>query len=388
MSRRALAIAAALVAVASLGACVDHEPSLWKGTTSLQVTLISPADPGSQMSRLPDGTSDVTITVTALDDQAQVDTTVSRDVDLYVQYLGTLTPSHEKGVPFQKITLTAGVSPTTVVHLPATFGATVLWIEDVEGTTPSYATGTSPQLWFRDAHIADIQRPLDEASLDALQTSPLQNKNVVVTASQYVGVGRLVVSGVYAQGYTLDDVKCADASGTPPCQAGDYDHAFIYSFSRASDQNGHTITLGETVTGFQGAVSEFNGLTEIGFPQSFVDDTTANPAQVSTPVKIDSTWLTNKILFERNEAGLVEIDSGTLCPLDSDYTTYQQWKLDIGAGCGSSINIITAGVINFDPTSYVGKVIPKVVGTMRPINIGSFNVWIMYPRFDQDLVLP
>lgn len=371
----------------ALVACVDHEPSLWKGTTSLHVELISPADPGAQTNRLPDGSSDVTIKITAYDDLDQVDTTVSRNVDLYVQFLGTLTPVHTAGVPFQKIMLTAGVSAQTTLHLPPTFGPTVLWVEDVEGADASFATGTSPQLWYRDPYISDIQRPKDETSLDALEASPLENKNVVVTASKYGAVGRLVVSGVYAQGYTLDDVKCADASGTPPCQAGDYDHAFIYSFSRASDQNGHVISLGETIDGFQGAVSEFNGLTEIGFPQSFVSKTDANPAQVSTPVKVDATWLTNKIMFERNEAGLVEIDGATLCPLDKDYTTYQQWKLDIGSSCNAAINVITAGVVNFDPTAYVGKVIPKVVGTMRGISIGSFNVWIMYPRFDQDLVL-
>jgi hypothetical protein len=375
-------------ALACAAGCVDHEPDLWKGTTALEVDLVSPADGGSQMSPLPETTRAITIKITAKDDQGVLDATVSRDVDLYVQFLGTLTPDHTKGVPFQKITLTNGVSAPTVVNLPGTFGETILWVEDVEGASPSYATGTSPPLWYRDPYIADIQTPADESALNALEDSPLENKNVVVTSSRYGAMGRMVVTGVYAQGYTLDDEKCQDASGTPPCNAAPYDHAFIYSFSRATDENGHVIQLGENVSGFQGAVSEFNGLTEIGFPQSFAgDNPVVNPAQISTPVKIDMTWFSNKILFERNEAGLVEVDNATLCPLDSDFTTYQQWKLDIGASCNSAINVITAGVINFDPTSYVGKVIPKVVGTMRPINIGSFNVWIMYPRFDQDLVL-
>jgi hypothetical protein len=265
----------------------------------------------------------------------------------------------------------------------------VLWIEDVEGTSPSYATGTSPALWYRDPYIADTQRPASETAVDALAAAPLDNKNVNVTASRYGTKGRLVVSGVYATGYTLDDVQCQDDNGTPPCQAGAYDHAFIYSYSRATDQTGAAIKNGETITGFQGAVSEFNGLTEIGFPQSFVStNPVINPAQVSTPVKIDMTWFANLILFERAESGLVEVDNVSLCMLDGDFTKYQQWKVDIGAGCATPINIVTAGVLSFDPSTVpMGTVIPKIVGTMRPINIGSFNVWILYPRFDQDLVL-
>jgi hypothetical protein len=379
-----------LTAVVTLAACVDHEPSLLAGkTTSLKVNLITPADPGSQNNRLPaGGTTTATITITALDENGNTDTSVSKNVDLYVGFLGSLTPPHEKGVPFQKVMLNAGVSATTTVMLPPTFGPTFLWVEDVEGSDPSYATGTSPQIWFRDPFIADTQRPVSETAVNALTDSPLENKTVDVTASRYGAMGRLVVSGVYATGYTLDDVQCQDANGTPPCQAGDYDHAFIYSYSKAVDQFGATIVTGENITGFQGGISEFDGLTEVGFPQSFVaNPAVTNTAEVSTPVKVDMTWFSNLILFERAESGLIEVDNGTLCPLDTDWTTYNQWKLDIGAGCTTPINVITAGVINFDPTPYVGKVIPKVVGTMRPINIGSFNVWLMYPRFDQDLVL-
>jgi hypothetical protein len=35
----------------------------------------------------------------------------------------------------------------------------------------------------------------------------------------------------------------------------------------------------------------------------------------------------------------------------------------------------------------VGKTLPRVVGTLRPVNIGTFNVWIVYPRSAADLTL-
>src|SRR5262249_19688891 len=150
-----------------------------------------------------------------------------------------------------------------------------------------------------DPYVADIQRP-DEGALNALSSSPLQNKQVSVTRSRYGAAGRLVVNGVYATGYTLDDVKCQDATGKPPCVASDYDHAFIYSFSRAKDQNGDAIVLGETISSFNGAVSEFNGLTEIGFPQSLVDDATKapDPARVAAPVPVQDAWFGTPINFE------------------------------------------------------------------------------------------
>lgn len=377
----------AVVGALAAGACVDQLPPI-TGTQALRVDVITPADPGSTDTRLDDTARDAVIKVTAIDAHGEVDTTVSRDVDVYVQFLGTLTPNHEKGVPLTTIPLVAGVSANAAVSLPPVFGATEIWVEDTNGDGASFALGASVPLWFRDPTISDFQKPENEMALDALERSPLQNKQIAVSQSRYGATGRMVVTGVYAQGYTLSDVNCADANGTPPCVAGDYDHGFIFTFSRPKDQHGDALDVGKRITRFTGAVSEFNGLTEIGFPQTFAADEAAVPAQAPAPHLADQTWFTNKIQFERNEAGLIEVDGATVCPLDADYTTYKQWKLDLGAGCGKAINVITAGVVEFDPAAYVGMALPKVIGTLRPINIGTFNVWIMYPRFAADVVTP
>jgi hypothetical protein len=49
--------------------------------------------------------------------------------------------------------------------------------------------------------------------------------------------------------------------------------------------------------------------------------------------------------------------------------------------------VITAGIVSFDPAANQGRKVARLVGALRPVNIGSFNVWIMNPRDDADLTL-
>lgn len=383
-SRVALLFAAA---VALLGCTEQLDPI--EGTTSLRIELVTPTDPGSFETRLPDTARDVTLSVTALDANGETDTGFSGPVDFYVHYLGGLTPELDAFSPLASVEVTNGVAPNVNVTLPSVFGPTFLWGENARGSDPTYATGTSPTLWYRDPYLEDVSRPDDEGSLDALERSPLENKQINVTSTQYGANGRMVVTGTYAQGYTLSDVQCADANGTPPCVASDYDHIFVFSFSRPEDEEGRSLKVGQVITRLTGSIGEFNGLTEVNFPQSFVNSTDADPATVPDPVVIQAGWLNTRIEMERNESGLVAIDNATLCPLDEDFEVYSQWKLDLGLGCGSAVNVISAGqVAEFDPSSYTGQVFPRVVGTLRPVNIGSFHVWIIYPRSMGDITVP
>ena len=190
---------------------------------------------------------------------------------------------------------------------------------------------------------------------------------------------------MFAQGYTLADMSCS-AGGAPPCTSGPYDYVEVFSFSAPSDQFGRPISEGQVLTGFAGGDSDFNGLTEIGFPQSFAPDgpPDVNAAREPKPVVIDANWFGSdpqlgKINFERNEGGPIEVDQ------------YGQWKIALGGmdDCAGKnvINLITTGVIQTDPHTLVGKTLPKVIGILRPVNIGTFNVWIVYPRGDSDLTL-
>ena len=382
-SNSALALAALLAA-----GCEDQLPPL-EGTTSLRVELLAPTDTGSPSDRLADDARDVVFDITALNADGEVDASFSREVDMYVHHLGSLTPSPESGQVLRRIMLTDGVAQNVAQELPRAFGQTFLWVEDTAGDDATFATGTSDTLWFRDPWIADVSTPDDEAALDALESSPLELKQIIIRDSRYGERGRLVATGAYAQGYTLSDVECADAAGTPPCTTGAYDHLFVFTFSRPEGETGLDIENGHAVAQVGGGISEFNGLTEVGFPSTVLAGDEPDRALLPEPVVIQPEWIDTLIEMERVEAGLVAVENGLLCPLDDDFDTYGQWKLDIGKGCRDALNIVTQGqVAEFDPSEYTGQTIPRVVGTLRPINIGTFHVWLIYPREIEDLTLP
>jgi hypothetical protein len=388
-----------LLLLALVGCVETREPIT--GTQSLRIELVSPTSPGSLTQRLDDNARTIVVNVTAIDAEGQVDTSFNNPVRVYVNFLGTLTPYLDMP-PLSTISMTAGQATNQTVTLPPVFGSATLWFDDAGAQAPTYASGASPTLWYRDPYISDIQTPADEMALDALQKSPLEQKQVSVRSSRNGPDGRLVVTSVFAQGYTVSDVKCGPG-GAPPCVyapnpliggAIGYDHKMVFSFSAPRDERFRRIVEGQVIDGFAGGVSEFNGLTEIGFPQTFDEsaDPDVNLARLPAPTVFETAWFTTKYMFERNEAAPITIEGAVVCDLDKDYDTYKQWKLDpagVGGNCigKNVINVISTGVISTDPMTLVGKTLPKVTGVLRPVNIGSFNVWIIYPRSAADLVL-
>lgn len=390
-----------------VGACTEMKDPV-EGTQSLRVDLVTPTSGGSKAQRLPDNQRTITVNVTALDAQGEVDTTFSRTVQVYAQFLGTLTPKLTEA-PLGTFTLLSGKATNQTVTLPAAFGPTTLWVDDGKSSDPTYATGTSPILWYRDPFIADLQTPKSETALDALSAIPLEDKQISVTTSRYGARGRLVVTSTFSQGYTVSDVQCADENGTPPCVAQAYDHALIFSFSAPRGEDGAPILQGQIIEGFAGGLAEFNGLTEIGFPQTFGNGgVEVNKLREPAAAIVDAettvtpeTWfdsLTSPggglINFERNEAAPIKLLNAKVCNLDDDYTTFKQWKLDpagVGGNCKGNrkvLNVITAGTVSdVDPATLVGRTLPSVIGVLRPVNIGTFNVWIIFPRSAADLVL-
>lgn len=386
-----------------LAGCVDTKPGI-EGTQSLEVGIVSPADLGSVDNRLPDTQRTITLNMTARGPDNNIDETFTKELRVYANFLGTLTPELPE-MPLATIDMVNGTATGAVVQLPETvFGPTTLWIDDGSGVGPEYQhgaiAGTSPTIWFRDPYIVDLQRPRDEMALDALSVTPLQDKQVRVHTSRYGEDGRLVVTSTFSQGYTVSDVDCGPG-GAPPCTSQAYDHVLVFTFSSPRDQFGEPLVEGDVIESFGGGLSEFNGLTELGFPRTFLPEPkiAADKARMPAPVRLETSWFGSlsqpdgRINFERNEAGAIEIVDGYVCPLDDDYATYKQWKIDpsgTGDKCQSDdvVNVITVGSsFTTDPATLVGKRLPRVVGIVRPVSIGAFNVWIIYPRGASDITV-
>lgn len=399
-----------LAAAAALVACTDTRAPI-TGTQSIKVELVSPADPGSIDNRLPDTARAVTFKLTAIGPDDQPDTSFHNTLQVYVQYLGTLTP-YFGSTPFATVNMTNGTGTLTAT-LPPVFGPTTVWFDDGADSGATYATGVSPTLWYRDPYIADIQMPASEGAVNALTDSPLENKNVDVRITRYGANGCLLVTSLFSQGYTLADVKCAGPSCAPPCTVQPqpalasapggtggigYDFIEVFSYSAPLDQLHRFLNEGSVIDGFAGGISNFDGLIEVGFPQTFVTDNTHVCTACEPPaIKIDASgststdWFTNPINFKRAQAALVEIDNVKVCDLDSDFTTFKQWKVDpsgVGGNCLGNrrvINVITSQSTDLDPQTLVGKTLPSIKGILRPIMLPGFDVWIIYPRSMADI---
>jgi hypothetical protein len=402
-----ISIAAILGSILAGAACTEMKDPV-EGTQSIRVELVTPVSGGSKAQRLPDAQRTITVNLTALDAEGEVDASFSRTVQVYAQFLGTLTPKLTEA-PLGAFTLISGKATNQTVTVPLAFGPTTLWVDDGKSSEPTYATGTSPTLWYRDPFISDLQTPKSETALDALSSIPLEAKQVSVTTSRYGARGRFVVTSTFSQGYTVSDVQCADEAGTPPCTSQAYDHAMIFTFSAPRGDDFEPILEGQTIDGFAGGLDEFNGLTEIGFPQTFGGGgVNVNKAREPAPVVVDAettvtpeTWFDaltapggGLINFERNEAAPIKVLNAKVCNLDDDYATYKQWKIDpfgVGGNCKGNkkvLNVISAGTVSdIDPPALVGRTLASVTGVLRPVNIGTFNVWIIYPRSAADLVL-
>jgi hypothetical protein len=382
-SRRSSSLVALLGVVVGAG-CVEHETSE-RTTTSLRVAVTAPADLGTPDRRLADGLAQVGIAVTALDDTGRTDSRFNGSVDVYIQTLNALSEQPAR------VTLTGGAGAGNVALPPVVFGATYLWVEDVTGDPrriPTYATGTSPTLWFREPVLADVSTPdLTGTPSSWLRRSPLEGKQVRISTSEHGAAGKLVVTGVYADGFSVSDVSCTSR----PCRAEPFAHIYVFSFSRPIDVMRRPVQIGQVLKAFEGGVAEFNGFTELNFPVQELVDARIDETLLPDPVAIDPAWLASGndqglLRLEEQESGLVSVAGVKVCPLDNDFERFQQWKVDIGRGCGTPVNEISASTVaSFDPAAMVGRRLTRIVGALRAVNLGSFNVWILLPRRAADI---
>jgi hypothetical protein len=382
--RRAAWLAAA---GCTLGTACTEELSGRTGPSTLRIDIQSPSQRGSETEPLPDEARSIALTVQALD-AAAAPAPVDTDVALYLQYLGSLSP-RPGSEPAMWIRLRNGAGAATL-RLSQVYGPTVLWVEDSHGDAPSYATGTSDPLWFRDPHLEDLSRPAPGRGEEALFRSPLEGKQVRVSRSRHGAAGALVVTGVSAQGYTVSDVRC----DSRPCTTSPYGHMYVFSFSRPVAVDRRPVRVGHRLAWVAGAVTEFNGLTELGYPQTELQPGPPDPDLLPAPARLDAGWLQATAGGDRGaaleplESALVSLEGGVICPVDGEYDKYGQWKIDVGHGCRRSYSVISRDAVpDLDPTALEGRQVRRIVGVLRAVNLPNMDVWIIEPRGPEDIEL-
>jgi hypothetical protein len=319
---------------------------------------------------------------------------VDRDLSLYTWFLGTLgrsfgtDQSQRCANAAAMVHVTHGTASGVQVTLPPVFGPTQIWLEDCTQPGASFAVGATDPFWFPYPTIADVSQPRVDPSCDPIVTlfanSALEGKQVAIDASP---TGKIVVTGKFAQFYTVTD------TGLPTFHSLE-----IYSFG-APPVNVGDVIVGQTLTG---AISEFNGMTELNFPLA----TTSGTAPLPPPTVLTiadfnvGTDMTKALKLEGLEAAVVELDDGCVCPAGTDYATFQQWSVAFKTAqgmynCGRTyaLGVTTAGqVAGWDPPktgkhiSAIRGVLVNIAGCASRTSGNPFSFFILHPRDSSDIV--
>ena len=381
----------ALLALGLALGCDTTRRWRYEGADSVQVTVRSPAQLGTPERRITD--HDVVVDLAVLDAHGEPVTALVK-LNVYVQWLGTLSPVRDASPPLQVIDVRGGQASGVRITLPVTYGPTVLWFEDTgeDRISSSFATGASLPLWYADPTAADVNRPVDEMAADSNEHSPLEGKQLNVVAQPG---NQLVVTATYTQSYNVSEVR---PDGTTP----DYAHLYVFSFQKPP------VYVGQVLEYVTGGVTEFNGMTELSFPRA---EPLAPPPETSffpKPVVVTSETLKDRIAMEKLEGALIQVKDAAACPLPEKcdpenratlerctYEKYGQWLVDVGAGCTARflrMSVVTKGAVSDIDRVVAGQPVPPaagtrfgcITGTLRNValNQGSTLVWILYPRPD------
>src|SRR5262245_59453069 len=124
----------------AVAACVTHQDPI-TGTQSLKIDLVSPVTGGSMENRLPDTAHAVSFAITALGPDGLPATSYSKQLQVYVHYLGTLSPYLGDPTPFAIVQMTNGHGMLTTTLPAAVLGPTTVWFDDGDDADATFATG-------------------------------------------------------------------------------------------------------------------------------------------------------------------------------------------------------------------------------------------------------
>ena len=345
------------------GACSENgdEPT---GINSFRVTIVE-GETGSNADRVPFPEDPVqyVLDIRALDFDGKVDKSYDGKVAISVQPAGALgedTPS--------RVAVENGVAERVEIELERCHGDVTIWVEDAGGvdTSGSYAVGASPVLHFAYPTIAQMQRWHD------FESSALRGDFVELRVADR----NVVVTNIRRDGFYCQDLDEGE---------GEHGGVYVYTHNRPDG-----VIIGSKLIALRGQVSEFFGFTELGFP-----DYVAAPGQelaLPDPAVIDVTLLADDEAMEGLESSLVAVTDVLVCPLDEQYTLYDQWPVlvDPNGSCyseeGAGVILVaeTGGYDEIDPPSLEGTQLRQVTGTLRYHYLATPS-WMIIPRSADDV---
>ncbi|NOZ86156.1 MAG: hypothetical protein GXP49_07800 [Deltaproteobacteria bacterium] len=236
------------------------DSSKLKVLSSFAVTLQRDGGLGTDDKPLPAGNEPTafTLSAAALLTDGSVLTSFNRKVAISVEP-GKLSADSPKEAKFVN-----GILKEVNVSVLQAFGPTRIWVEDTLGTSGSYVTGVSEGIIFSPATIQSVQEcdrdndPVCNGKSPNFFPSPLRDKFVKMYRSRKCG--DLVVTNVTSEGFFVTDTSQGECPG-----AGNQEHAFghIYVYNHSRPEG---LQRGDRLWSLAGNVSEFFGLTELGFP--------------------------------------------------------------------------------------------------------------------------
>lgn len=280
-------------------------------------------------------------------------------------------------------------------------------------TQPSYAAGAAGPIYLVEPNLSDLNRS------ESLLSTPFQEQFVEVKR------GNMVVTGVRIDGFYVTDTCPLDdytGSGQETCTQAERDavpefnHLFVFNFSRPDD-----LFVGDRLNFVSGPMTEFNGLSELGFPLWEVDYTRSPQPDIAPKSLHDLLFPEYPALLERGgacavanvnpmNAKLIDCDfamerlegarvrarvrsASGISPGSREETNLErfgQWPvvIDDGTMTGRPFQLITRENIPFfDPRAFGEAMVGQdVVGNLRQVAFNDRDppIWIIEPRDQAD----
>ncbi|MCX7943965.1 MAG: hypothetical protein N2746_05590 [Deltaproteobacteria bacterium] len=354
---------------------------------SFEFKILSPENLGSERELLPSDTNRIVFRIKALGSKGEDPFVLNKEISLYLNFGG-------KSTYLKDVKIINGLSNEETIEITNVYGKAHLMVVDDRGEEPTYASGSSDEIYFRNPSLYEIQKSNEE--------KPPFSSNMrgyrVSIRGQKNNIGMMIVTAVTNNGFYISDYASKTDNPTS---------LFVYNFSRP-----YGVHRYQLLCQLIGRVQEHLGNTQVTFPDWMTYDDCKQADSLLCkycieelrplegkikkiePIKLKTSTTYDKKLMESLESSLVEIEKATILNMfessyDRDtYNEYGQYRVRLNDETASAIFLIISrdNVSDFDPTKYIGKDFSYVRGILTELNFGSENSkWIINVRDKYDI---